>query len=52
VDPEYDTVQVLNSYAKLHGALSGKWYFLTGEKEKLRGAPSLVQRSSCDLFAL
>ena len=35
VDPEYDTVQVLNSYAKLHGALSGKWHFLTGEKEKL-----------------
>jgi protein SCO1/2 len=35
VDPEYDTVQVLNSYAKLHGALSGKWYFLTGDKDKL-----------------
>ncbi len=35
VDPEYDTVQVLNSYAKVHGAISGKWHFLTGEKEKL-----------------
>jgi protein SCO1/2 len=35
VDPEYDTVAVLNSYAKLHGALAGKWYFLTGEKAKL-----------------
>lgn len=35
VDPEYDTTQVLNDYAKQYGALNGKWYFLTGTKEKL-----------------
>lgn len=35
VDPEFDTVAVLNTYAKVHGALAGKWYFLTGEKSKL-----------------
>jgi protein SCO1/2 len=35
VDPEFDTVAVLNTYAKVHGALEGKWYFLTGEKSKL-----------------
>jgi len=35
VDPEFDTVAVLNTYAKVHGALAGKWYFLTGEKAKL-----------------
>jgi protein SCO1 len=36
VDPDYDTPKVLNSYAKTHGALEGKWFFLTGAKEEMR----------------
>jgi len=35
VDPDFDSVAVLNTYAKVHGALQGKWYFLTGEKSEL-----------------
>lgn len=37
VDPEVDTVEQLNRYAKQHGADSKKWFFLTGEREKLYG---------------
>lgn len=35
VDPERDTVQTLNRYAKQRGALPGKWYFLTGDKSRI-----------------
>lgn len=35
VDPETDTVEQMQVYAQNHGAISGKWHFLTGEKSKL-----------------
>jgi cytochrome oxidase Cu insertion factor (SCO1/SenC/PrrC family) len=35
VDPQRDTPDVLSQYARHFGADSGKWLFLTGEKEKL-----------------
>lgn len=35
VDPEYDSSKVLNAYAKEYGAQYGKWYFLTGAKDKI-----------------
>lgn len=35
VDPEGDSVSVLASYAARHGAIAGKWYFLTGDKKQL-----------------
>lgn len=35
VDPERDTVQRLNRYAKQRGALPGKWYFLTGDRSQI-----------------
>lgn len=35
VDPEGDSVPVLAAYAARHGALAGKWYFLTGDKKQL-----------------
>lgn len=33
--PEQDTVEQLANYGKKYGAVKGKWYFLTGDKEKL-----------------
>jgi protein SCO1/2 len=33
VDPARDTPEVLHAYAALHGAVSGRWHFLTGEPE-------------------
>ncbi len=35
VHPENDTVEVMARYAKSHGAIPKKWYFLTGDKEEL-----------------
>ncbi|MEY4603286.1 MAG: hypothetical protein RIT43_578 [Bacteroidota bacterium] len=35
VDPEHDTPAVLKKYAVAHGAISGKWHFLTGSKKDL-----------------
>lgn len=35
VHPENDTVEVMARYAKRHGAIPKKWFFLTGEKEAL-----------------
>ena len=35
VDPETDTVEQLFNYAQDHGAIRGKWHFLTGKKENL-----------------
>lgn len=35
VDPEYDTVEVLQQYAKDIGAIDGLWYFLTGERDQI-----------------
>lgn len=35
VDPERDSVSVLNSYAKTYGANPKTWYFLTGPKEQI-----------------
>lgn len=35
VDPERDTVPVLNEYASKRGALPGKWLFVTGEKKAI-----------------
>ena len=33
VDPETDTPAVLREYASNHNAISGKWFFLTGQKK-------------------
>ncbi|MBT9146180.1 MAG: SCO1 protein [candidate division WS2 bacterium] len=35
VDPAFDSSNVLKRYAAEHGAQYGKWYFLTGDKQKL-----------------
>lgn len=35
VDPVNDTSEQLKKYADEHGAINGKWFFLTGEKEQL-----------------
>ncbi|MFM2376339.1 MAG: hypothetical protein RLZZ165_1436 [Bacteroidota bacterium] len=35
VDPEYDTIPVLQAYAEQYGALPHQWYFLTGDKHQL-----------------
>ena len=35
VDPEKDTVEALNVYAKLQGADSSQWWFLTGNKDSI-----------------
>lgn len=35
VDPDIDTVAQMKMYAEGHGAIAGKWHFLTGEKAKL-----------------
>lgn len=35
VDPETDSIATLKAYAQRYKALDGKWYFLTGQKEKL-----------------
>ena len=35
VNPEVDTIAQLKRYADEHGAIAGKWHFLTGNKEKL-----------------
>ena len=34
VDPQRDSVSRLREYAKDHGAVTGRWYFLTGPKVK------------------
>ena len=34
VDPVRDSVARLRAYAKAHDAITGRWYFLTGPKEK------------------
>lgn len=33
IDPEYDTPQVLKTYADEHNAIPGKWHFLSGPKD-------------------
>ena len=35
VNPEYDSVPVLSDYAKSHGAIKDKWFFVTGDKKAL-----------------
>jgi protein SCO1 len=35
IDPDYDTVKVLNDYASMYGAKEGKWYFATGSKKEI-----------------
>ena len=35
MDPEFDTPEVLEKYAASHDAKSGRWHFLTGNKEDL-----------------
>ena len=35
VDPDTDTIEQMKRYANAHGAKSGQWHFLTGEKKDL-----------------
>jgi protein SCO1/2 len=35
IDPDYDTPTILKPYAEDHGAVSGKWDFLTGNKSEI-----------------
>jgi protein SCO1/2 len=35
IDPQHDTVAVLNTFAKNLGVSSEKWHFLTGEKDSI-----------------
>lgn len=35
VNPDYDTVEILNVYAQRYEAIEGQWHFLTGTKEDL-----------------
>ena len=35
IDPEHDTAAKLKAYAQKYDAISGKWYFLTGNKAEI-----------------
>jgi protein SCO1 len=35
VNPQHDTVEVLNSYAQVYKAKKNKWHFLTGNKKQI-----------------
>lgn len=35
IDPEYDTVALLNDYAERLGASSDTWHFVTGDKDEI-----------------
>ena len=35
IDPEYDTVQLLHSFAERLGVSSDRWHFVTGEKDSI-----------------
>ncbi len=35
VDPEYDSLPILQAYARQYGAVDGQWHFLTGNKTDL-----------------
>ena len=35
VNPEHDSVQALAEYAKLYGAIPGKWHLLTGKRNDI-----------------
>lgn len=35
VDPDKDSLEALQGYAANYGAKTGKWYFLTGEKQEI-----------------
>jgi protein SCO1/2 len=35
VDPKHDSVQALQNYAEQYGAIKGKWFLLTGEKNEI-----------------
>lgn len=35
IDPEYDTVALLNSFAKRLGVTSDRWHFVTGQKDSI-----------------
>lgn len=35
IDPEYDSPQILKTYAEEHRASAGKWDFLTGDKSEI-----------------
>lgn len=35
INPDHDSVAVLSAYAKEYGAISGKWYLLTGDKKQI-----------------
>ncbi len=35
INPKYDTPEILKEYAKVHGATSKNWNFLTGEQDKI-----------------
>jgi protein SCO1/2 len=47
VDPETDTPEVLQAYAKRHGAGRG-WYFVTGERETLDALAAKLGNTSKD----
>ncbi len=36
VDPEYDTPEVLDRYAREFGADPDRWFFLTGDRQRIR----------------
>lgn len=38
VTPEADSVPVLKRYAEKHGAISGKWFLVTGSRKAIYGA--------------
>lgn len=35
VTPETDSVEVMQEYAEIHGAIPGKWFLLTGDKPQI-----------------
>jgi protein SCO1 len=35
VDPSHDSVEVLKNYAEMNGAIPGKWFFATGQKDSI-----------------
>lgn len=35
IDPKYDSAEILSTYAEEYGAEKDKWFFLTGDKQKI-----------------
>lgn len=53
LDPNNDSVEVLKRYADEHGAITGKWFFVTGEHADIYGLSQDAYKSAAqDLYGI